>query len=673
MPLSKQLANALRFLSVDAVELAQSGHPGMPLGMADIAMVLWHRHLKHNPQNPRWFNRDRFVLSNGHGSMLLYALLHLTGYNLSLQDLKEFRQLHSKTPGHPEYMETPGVETTTGPLAQGLGNAVGMALAERVLAARYNKPEATLVDHHTYVFVGDGCLMEGLSHEACSLAGTLGLSKLIVFYDDNGISIDGGVSSWFGDDTVARFHAYHWRVIGPIDGHDVAAIDAAILEAKTPSLQPTLIVCKTTIGYGAPMEGSESTHGAPLGAEQVLALRERLGWLYPAFEIPDTLYASWNHTERGRDAEQTWLQLCHAYQQHCPDAYHEFLRCINGDLPDHWLAQTHALHEVWQQQTKAISTRSASQRCIAHYAALLPELFGGSADLTASNLTDWSGSVSVSRGHFNGNYVHYGVREFAMAAMMTGMALHGGLIPYGGTFLVFSDYARNAIRLSALMKQRVVYVLTHDSIGLGEDGPTHQPIEHAAMLRMTPSLRVWRPADGLETAVAWKDALEHHQATSCLLLSRQALPALTHTSDAVSRIQRGGYILHEAAAHPDVILMATGSEVQIALACARQGATLGLAVRVVSMPCPEQFLLEDASYQALVLPPTVRQRIAIEAGSTAYWYRFVGLDGRVVGLDCFGLSAPGPDVFRALGVTVEHTMNVMLELLGKKEIMLGEK
>ncbi len=547
----------------------------MPLGMADIATVLWKKFLKHNPKNPHWFDRDRFVLSNGHGSMLLYSLLHLTGYNLSLDELKHFRQLHSKTPGHPEHADTPGVETTTGPLGQGLANAVGMAIAEKLLANQFNRPELELINHHTYTFVGDGCLMEGISHEACSLAGTLGLGKLITFYDDNGISIDGKVEAWFTDDTANRFKAYHWQVIGPIDGHDPSAIEKAIEQARQETKKPSLIICKTVIGYGSPVAGSEKAHGAPLGAAGIAKVRENFHWPHPPFVIPDALYAAWNHVEQGQHDENQWLQGCQAYQQRYPKDYQEFLRRINGDLPDNWPALSTAFIEQCRSNDKAQATRKSSQQCIEQFARILPEMLGGSADLTGSNNTDWSGSKAISAEDFSGNYLFYGVREFGMAAIMNGLALHGGFIPYGGTFLVFADYARNAVRLSALMKQRIIYVFTHDSIGLGEDGPTHQPIEHAAMLRMTPNMQVWRPADLMETAVAWQQALEHHTGPSSLLLSRQNLPALSHDAKAAKLIEKGGYVLSDCQGLPDAILLATGSEVQLALAAAAHMSTLG--------------------------------------------------------------------------------------------------
>lgn len=658
----KELALAIRFLSIDAVEKAQSGHPGMPLGMADIATVLWKKFLKFNPKNPNWFNRDRFILSNGHGSMLLYALLHLTGYNLPIDELKQFRQLHSKTPGHPECTETPGVETTTGPLGQGLANAVGMALAEKVLAAQFNDEQSTLVDHHTYVFAGDGCLMEGISHEACSLAGTLALGKLIVFYDDNGISIDGEVTPWFTDDTASRFRAYGWQVIEHVDGHNYVAIEQAISQAQQEHNKPSLIICKTTIGYGSKAAGTAAVHGAPLGANDIEQMRKDWHWPHAPFYIPEELYHHWNHEEQGQQDEQAWLQTCHAYQLRRRNDYHEFLRRINGDLPDNWHGRTQLFFESCLHEDKPLATRKASQQCLQQYATILPELLGGSADLTGSNNTDWSGSIAITGQHPNGNYLHYGVREFAMSAMMNGIALHGGFIPYAGTFLVFSDYARNAVRLAALMQERVIFVYSHDSIGLGEDGPTHQPIEHIAMLRMTPNMHVWRPADKLETAVAWQQAIERHLGPSSLLLSRQNLPPLPHTIAQAELIAKGGYILQDSAQIPDAILIATGSEVSIALAAATRVQSQGIAVRVVSMPCAEQFLAQDQDYQDQVLPPAIRTRIAIEAGATGYWYRFVGLDGAVIGLDTFGVSAPAADAYEYFGITVDNAVSTLMKL-----------
>lgn len=663
MSLFNELANAIRFLSIDAVEQAQSGHPGMPLGMADIATVLWKKFLKHNPKNPDWFNRDRFVLSNGHGSMLLYSLLHLTGYNLSLQELKHFRQLHSKTPGHPEHADTPGVETTTGPLGQGLANAVGMAIAEKVLATQFNRSNINLVDHHTYAFVGDGCLMEGISHEVCSLAGTLKLGKLIVFYDDNGISIDGKVDTWFTDDTAKRFDAYNWQVIGPIDGHNSQAIEEAINLARQETTKPSLIICKTIIGLGSPVAGSEKSHGAPLGTAGIATVRETFNWSHDAFVIPTSLYAEWNHHELGQLAEDNWLADCHNYQQHHQNDYHEFLRRINGDLPDNWQEFTEQFIEQCRSNDKALASRKGSQQCLEQLASFLPELLGGSADLTGSNNTDWSGTQAITADNFSGNYLFYGVREFGMSAIMNGIALHGGFIPYGGTFLVFADYARNAIRLSALMKKRVIYVFTHDSIGLGEDGPTHQPVEHAAMLRMTPNMQVWRPADLMETAIAWQQAIEHHTGPSCLLLSRQNLPALTHSRQAAETIKKGGYILLDCDNEPDAILIATGSEIQLAVDAANKMRDAGKQIRVVSMPCCERFLSQDLAYQEQVLPSSQRKRVAIEAAATNYWYRFVGLDGKVIGLDRFGVSAPAADAYEYLGITVEKIVIALEQLL----------
>ncbi|WP_367606940.1 transketolase [Legionella sp. W05-934-2] len=663
MPSHQQLANAIRFLSIDAVEKAQSGHPGMPLGMADIATVLWHKFIKHSPENPHWYDRDRFVLSNGHGSMLLYALLHLTGYRVSIDDLKQFRQLGSKTPGHPEYEECPGVETTTGPLGQGLGNAVGMAIAERKMAAEFNRPGYELVNHYTYAFTGDGCLMEGISHEVCSLAGTLKLGKLIVFYDDNNISIDGPVDTWFTDDTAQRFHSYHWQVIGPIDGHDPAAIEQAILQARADQQRPSLIICKTTIGYGSPVAGSEKSHGAPLGAEGVQAVRDKLHWPYPAFEIPNEIAQSWNQKEQGSVIENAWLQRLHDYEKAYPAFYAEFLRRSNGDLPDDWSEFSQSLLDKTLASQTDKATRKASQDCLNVLVPKLPELLGGSADLTGSNNTDSKKCIAINSGEDEGNYLYYGVREFGMAAIMNGLALHGGIIPYGGTFLVFSDYARNAMRLAALMRQRVIYVLTHDSIGLGEDGPTHQPVEHASMLRMTPNFHVWRPADTVETTVAWLQAISRHQGPSGLLLSRQTLPTLEINKETSQQIHRGGYILKDCDKEPELIIIATGSEVQLALEAAK--AHPKHAIRVVSMPCCEQFLAQDLSYQQSVLPNSVRKRVAIEAGASAWWYQFVGLDGKVIGLDRFGVSAKAKDAYNYLGFS-QSTINEQVSSLLKQ-------
>ena len=661
--MTNDLANAVRFLSIDAIEKAQSGHPGMPLGMADLATVLWKNFLKYNPTNPYWFNRDRFILSNGHGSMLLYALLHLSGYNLSLEELKHFRQLHSKTPGHPEHDLTPGVETTTGPLAQGLANAVGMAIAEKNLASQFNRPQFNLVDHHTYVFVGDGCLMEGLSHEVCSLAGTLGLGKLIVVYDDNGISIDGKVDRWFTDNTAQRFKAYNWQVLGPIDGHHPEAIKQAIKQARRAKQKPSLIICKTIIGLGSPVAHSEQAHGAPLGSVGLEKVRAFFQWPHPPFVIPQHIYNQWDHKRQGNYEETCWLKLLYKYQQQHTNEYFEFLRRINGDLPDHWQKIAADIKKNCLKDNKTQATRKSSQNCINYFAAYLPELLGGSADLTSSNNTDWDNCKAITAADFAGNYLFYGVREFGMAAIMNGLALHGGIIPFGGTFLVFVDYARNAIRLSALMGLRIIYVLTHDSIGLGEDGPTHQPIEHATMLRLTPNMTVWRPADLLETAVAWELAISNAHGPSCLLLSRQNLPALVHNDEDVELITKGAYIIYDCQEPAEIILIATGSEVQLAVSAARQMQNLGRQIRVVSMPCCEIFLRQSTKYQQYILPPSITKRIAIEAAATTYWHRFVGLEGKVIGIDRFGLSAPGPKIYEYLGITVENIIAKISEYI----------
>ena len=667
MNFSNPLANAVRILSVDTVEQAKSGHPGMPLGMADIATVLWAKFLKHNPANPYWFNRDRFVLSNGHGSMLLYSLLHLSGYKLDIDSIKNFRQLNSKTPGHPECTDTPGVETTTGPLGQGLANAVGMAIAEKILANQFNTPKFNLVDHFTYTFVGDGCLMEGISHEVCSLAGTLGLGKLIVFYDDNGISIDGNVNGWFTDDTNSRFKSYGWHVIDNVDGHNEQDISEAIINAKNVTDKPTLIICKTIIGLGSLVAGQAKSHGAPLGALDIEQLRKKLHWSYPPFEIPEDIYARWNHLKKGNADEQKWLSIAFNYQKQNPTLYFEFLRRINGDLPDKWQKTTNEFINTCALNAKPAATRIASQNSIEFFASILPELFGGSADLTCSNNTNWSGTKAINTKDFSGNYLNYGVREFGMAAIANGLALHGGFIPYIGTFLVFSDYARNAIRMTALMKKRVIYVFTHDSIGLGEDGPTHQPIEHAAMLRMTPNLRVWRPADLMETAIAWQSAIEHHNGPSCLLLSRQTLPVINHSESNIENVKKGGYIVNENITKPDIILIATGSELQIAIESAKIVQEKGINARVVSMPCVEVFLSQDLTYQEQVLPKSIRKRIAIEASAKAYWYQFVGLDGYVLGIDSFGKSAPAKELYNYYGLTVEKTVLTILHAVENHE------
>jgi transketolase len=660
----RRLANALRFLAIDAVEAAKSGHPGMPMGMADIAEVLWRDHLRHSPADPSWPDRDRFVLSNGHGSMLLYAALHLSGYDLPLDELKRFRQLHAKTPGHPEVGLTPGVETTTGPLGQGLANGVGMAFAEKLLAARFNRPGFPVVDHHTYVFVGDGCLMEGVSHEAGSLAGTLGLGKLICFYDDNGISIDGHVSNWFTDDTAARFRAYGWNVIGPIDGHDATAVDAAIRDAhgnaKANDARPSLIVCRTTIGWGSPNKAdTHDVHGAPLGADEIAETRRALDWDHPPFEIPDDVRANWSQRERGAARVREWNAMLEAYRVEYPYEAAEFERRMRGELPADWTRITQQLVEVARSVTGPTATRKSSQTALDVLVSALPDLFGGSADLTGSNLT----AVEASRRFVPGqaidphaNYLSYGVREFGMMAIMNGMALHGGFIPYGGTFLVFSDYARNAIRMSALMKQRVIHVLTHDSIGLGEDGPTHQPIEHLASLRLIPGLDVWRPCDTVETAIAWQMAIERANGPTSLVASRQNLPQATRDDTQLALVRRGGYVLSEAkGGSPDVVIIATGSEVALALAAQRQLDEQGVRARVVSMPSTSVFDRQDAAYRTQVLPPDVR-RVAVEAAHSDFWHKYVGPDGRVIGLASFGESAPAGELYAHFGVTVERVV-----------------
>lgn len=656
MPTRKNLANAIRALAMDAVQKANSGHPGMPMGMADIAEVLWNDFLTHNPANPEWINRDRFILSNGHGAMLHYALLHLTGYDLSIDDLKQFRQLRSKTPGHPEYGYTPGIETTTGPLGQGLANAVGMAIAEKKLAAEFNRPGFNLIDHYTYVFVGDGCLMEGISHEVCSLAGVLGLSKLIAIYDDNGISIDGEVQSWYQDDTPRRFEAYGWHVVKDIDGHDANAIKKALEEAQQETQKPSLICCKTMIAYGSPnLAGTSDAHGAPLGEKEIALSKEKLGWPYPPFVIPDEIYQQWNAIERGHQAELRWLDVFNAYRQAFPQLAQELERRLHKQLPSQWQEETNHFIATLANSSQNIATRKASELCINAYAPMLPELLGGSADLTGSNLTWGKHSQVISTDSPNGNYLYYGVREFGMFAIMNGLALHGGLIPYGGTFLTFVDYGKNAVRLSALMHAHVIYVLTHDSIGLGEDGPTHQPIEQIGMLRLIPGLSVWRPADAVETAVAWKFAIEH-QGPTCLLLSRQNLASQTHLQ--IESIWRGGYILKDVSQQAiDLILIATGSEVSLAIESATALEDMGLHVRVVSMPCVELYEQQPAAYQESVLPSSVRHRLVIEAGATATWYKYVGFEGKVIGVDCFGESAPYKDVYHALGLTVDNIVN----------------
>ena len=660
----RECANAIRALAMDAVKQANSGHPGMPMGMADIAEVLWNDFLRHNPADPNWPDRDRFIVSNGHGSMLLYALLHLSGYDLSLDEIRRFRQLHSRTPGHPEYGCAPGVETTTGPLGQGLANAVGMAIAEAALAARYNRDGFTLVDHYTYVFTGDGCLMEGISHEACSLAGTLGLGKLIVFYDDNGISIDGEVQGWFTDDTPARFEAYGWQVIRAVDGHDSDAIHAAIVAARAATDRPSLICCKTVIGYGAPTkQGTEACHGAALGADEIARARQTLGWTHQPFVIPPEVYAAFAARTRGGTAQAAWTKTLAACRQTHPELAAEFERRLRGDLPANWPELSKAFIAAVAAKGETIASRKASQNAIAAYAAVLPELIGGSADLAGSNLTLWSGSKGISARQPDGNYIYYGVREFAMSAIMNGLALHGGFIPYGGTFLVFSDYARNAVRLAALMKQRCLFVYTHDSIGLGEDGPTHQPVEHAASLRLIPNLDVWRPGDAVESAVAWKAAIERRDGPAALLFSRQNLPHQPRTTAQIDDIARGGYVLVDCASTPEAILIATGSEVALAVQAAAALAAEGRRLRVVSMPCGERFDAQPAAYREAVLPPAVRGRVAVEAGSGDGWRKYVGLDGAVIGMDTFGESAPAEALFRHFGFTVDNVVRAVRQVI----------
>jgi transketolase len=656
------MANAIRALAMDAVQQANSGHPGMPMGMAEIAVALWSRHLKHNPANPHWADRDRFVLSNGHGSMLLYSLLHLTGYDLPLAELKNFRQLHSKTPGHPEYGITPGVETTTGPLGQGLANAVGMALAEALLAAEFNQADAKIVDHHTYVFLGDGCLMEGISHEACSLAGTLKLNKLIALYDDNGISIDGHVEYWFGDDTPKRFEAYGWNVVRNVDGHDVQAVDAAIAAAKAAD-KPTLICCKTVIGKGAPTKaGGHDAHGAPLGAQEIAATREAIGWKWEPFVIPQEVYAAWDAKEAGAQREAAWNDAFAQYRAKYPEQAAQFERRAAGKLPSDWAAKAQAIIAGANERAETVATRKASQQTIEGLAAALPELLGGSADLTGSNLTNWKASKPVRAGEHGivwGNHVNYGVREFGMSAAINGIALHGGYKAFGGTFLTFSDYSRNALRVAALMKSPSIFVFTHDSIGLGEDGPTHQSVEHVASLRLIPNLHVWRPSDTVETAVAWTQAVEY-QGPSCLIFSRQNLPFSARSDAQIANIAKGGYVLrdwNDEIVARKLILIATGSEVELALAAVEPLAQQGIAARVVSMPATTVFDRQDADYRERVLPKGVR-RIAIEAGVTDFWRKYVGLEGGVVGIDTFGESAPAGVLFKHFGFTVEHVVAV---------------
>ncbi|MBP6123927.1 MULTISPECIES: transketolase [Providencia] len=663
MTTRKTLANAIRFLSMDAVQKAKSGHPGAPMGMADIAEVLWRDHMNHNPADPLWANRDRFVLSNGHGSMLIYSLLHLTGYDLPIEELKNFRQLHSKTPGHPEYGYTPGVETTTGPLGQGIANAVGFAIAERTLAAQFNRPSHDVVDHHTYVFMGDGCMMEGISHEACSLAGTLKLNKLIAFYDDNGISIDGEVEGWFTDDTAARFEAYGWHVIRDIDGHDASQINAAVNEAKGQTDKPTLIICKTIIGFGSPNKaGSESVHGAPLGDAEIAATREALGWTYGPFEIPQEIYTEWDARKAGQEKENAWDAKFAAYAAAFPELAKEFTRRMKGELPANFDAEAKKFVENLQQNPANIASRKASQNALEAFGKVLPEFMGGSADLAPSNLTMWSGSKALNV-DIAGNYIHYGVREFAMSAIMNGIALHGGFIPYGATFLMFVEYARNAVRMAALMKIRSIFVYTHDSIGLGEDGPTHQPVEQLASLRVTPNVSTWRPCDQVESAVAWKYAIERQDGPSALIFSRQNLEQQPRTAEQLANIEKGAYILKDCAGTPELIFIATGSEVELAVKAADQLTGEGRKVRVVSMPSTDAFDKQDAAYREAVLPSSVSARVAIEAGIADYWFKYTGLNGAIIGMHSFGESAPAELLYKEFGITAEKAVEAAKSLL----------
>ena len=661
----KVLANAIRVLSMDAVQKANSGHPGAPMGMADIAEVLWRDFLKHNPTNPKWADRDRFVLSNGHGSMLIYSLLHLTGYDLSIEDLKQFRQLHSKTPGHPEYGYAPGVETTTGPLGQGITNAVGMAIAEKTLAGQFNREGHEIVDHYTYAFLGDGCLMEGISHEACSLAGTLGLGKLIAFYDDNNISIDGHVDGWFSDDTAQRFEAYGWQVIRNVDGHDAEQIKFAIENAKAEKDRPTLIICKTIIGYGSPNKSaSHDCHGAPLGNEEIELTRKALNWTYAPFEIPADVYAQWDAKAKGAEQERAWDAKFAAYEAAYPELAAEFKRRVSGELPANWAQESQAFVEKLQANPATIASRKASQNAIEAYAHVLPELLGGSADLASSNLTLWSGSKPIRADHnVDGNYINYGVREFGMSAIMNGIALHGGFIPYGATFLMFYEYAHNAVRMAALMKQRSIFVYTHDSIGLGEDGPTHQPVEQTASLRYIPNLETWRPADQVESAVAWKAAIERKEGPSALIFTRQNLQQQPRNAAQLADIARGGYILKDCAGTPDLIFIATGSEVELAVKAAEVLEAEGKKVRVVSMPSTNVFDKQDAAYREAVLPKAVTKRVAIEAQLSDFWYKYVGFEGKIVGMNSFGESAPANELFKLFGFTVENVVAKAKEIL----------
>jgi transketolase len=658
----KELANAIRALSMDAVQRAKSGHPGMPMGMADIAEVLWNDFLRHNPGNPRWPDRDRFVLSNGHGSMLIYALLHLAGYALPMEELENFRQLHSMTPGHPEYGDTPGVETTTGPLGQGLANAVGMAIAEKVLAAQFNRGDHVVVDHHTYVFVGDGCLMEGISHEACSLAGTLGLGKLVVLYDDNGISIDGDVKNWYTDDTPARFRAYGWHVVPEVDGHDADAVKRAIESARENSDQPSIICCKTVIGWGSPnKQGKESSHGAALGEDEVALVRETIGWPHAPFHVPDDIAAAWDARSRGQSLEDEWSGRFDAYRAAHPELAAEFERRMGGTLPGDWESHADAFIGDVQAACESIASRKASQNALEGYAPVLPELIGGSADLTGSNLTLHSGSRAVSAADDDGNYLYFGVREFAMSAILNGLALHGGFIPYGATFLTFSEYARNALRMAALMGIRSIFVYTHDSIGLGEDGPTHQAVEQVATLRLMPNMSVWRPCDAVESAIAWRYAIEHADGPTCLLFSRQGLPHQERTQAQLADAARGGYVLRDGGDACDAIVIATGSEIGLAVAASEILAGKGIAARVVSMPCTDVFDAQSPPYKESVLPASVKARVSVEAGVTDYWFKYIGDRGRAVGVDSFGLSAPFEEVYEHFGLTAQAVASAVEE------------
>lgn len=658
---SRELANAVRALSMDAIQKANSGHPGAPMGMADIAEVLWRHYLKHDPKKPDWCNRDRFVLSNGHGSMLLYSLLHLTGYDMSIDDLKNFRQLKSKTPGHPEYGYAPGVETTTGPLGQGITNAVGMALAEKILAEQFNKPDFPIVDHYTYCFMGDGCLMEGVSHEACSLAGTLKLGKLIAFWDNNGISIDGNTQGWFSENTADRFRAYGWHV-QEIDGHDANAIAEAIDKAQAETSRPSVICCKTVIGFGAPKEGTAGVHGSPLGDEGIVAAKKKLGWNYGPFEVPQEYYDEWDCTAQGAKSRAYWNTLFEAYKEAYPELAAEYSRRMKGELPADWEEKSNAYIESLCSNPAKVATRKASQNALDAYGAVVPELLGGSADLAPSNLTFHKSSKSITADDASGNYVHYGVREFAMSAIMNGVQLHGGFRPYGATFLMFMEYAKNAVRMAALMKLPVIFVYTHDSIGLGEDGPTHQPVEQTSSLRITPNMSVWRPCDQVESAIAWKAAIDRKDGPSSLIFTRQGLAQQERTEEQVKNAFKGGYVLKDCDGQPDLIYIASGSEVELAMKASAELAAKGKKVRVVSMPNTNVFDAQDAAYRESVLPAGVRRRVAIEAGQTDFWYKYVGLDGKVVGMDCFGESAPAEVLFKEFGFTVENVVEQSLKL-----------